>query len=130
MLFHAAFFIHSTSSSSLQSTFNLGGSGSWIVTNSNGSITANATVPGVVHTDLLSASIIPEPYAGFNELALHWVALENWTFSRTFTAPAAALTSSSSSNSVRLVFDGLDTVANITLNGRMLGRSINSFLKW
>jgi len=93
-----------------------------------GSVSARATVPGEVHTDLLRAGIIPEPFAGFNELGLRWVALDNWTFSRQFTAPAVALDPTLAST--RLVFDGLDTVANITLNGRVLGTSANSFVLW
>ena len=100
---------------------------SWSVRCSNGSIVANASVPGVVHTDLLAAGVIPEPMAGFNELALRWVALENWTYSRAFTAPAASLSAGASSF---LVFDGLDTIANVSLNGRHLGLSTSAFVRW
>jgi hypothetical protein len=117
----------------VQVQVDLGGS-SWTVASSNGSVTANATVPGQVHTDLFAAGLIPEPFAGFNELDLRWVALENWTFSRRFTAPAAALASSdgnvAAAWSAQLVFDGLDTIANVTLNGRLLGISVNSFVRW
>ena len=110
----------------LESQLDLGGA-AWRVHSSNGSVAANATVPGVVHTDLLAAGLVPEPFAGFNELALRWVALENWTYSRAFTAPAAALAAGAS---VFLEFDGLDTVANISLNGRPLGLSVNAFVRW
>ena len=80
-------------------------------------------MPGVVHTDLLAAGIIGEPFAEFNELVQHWVALENWTYSRTFSF-------NTTSSSSTLVFDGLDTYANITLNGHHLGVAENAFLRW
>ena len=110
----------------MQQQLDLGGSGGagWTVCSSNRSVCAPATVPGVVHTDLLAAGVIPEPFAEFNELSLRWVALENWTFSRNFTAP---LNDGAVST---LIFDGLDTVANVTLNGHLLGQAANSFVRW
>ena len=57
----------------LESVLDLGGA-SWTVSSSNGSVSAPAMVPGVVHTDLLRAGLIPEPLADFNELALLWIA--------------------------------------------------------
>eukprot|EP01047_Picozoa_sp_COSAG01_P001850 COSAG01_NODE_45_length_32100_cov_28.037218_27_plen_1119_part_00 len=104
-----------------------GGSGGWTVCASNRSLCAPATVPGEAHTDLLAAGLIPEPFAEFNELSLRWVALENWTFSRNFTAepPAAGYGTVST-----LIFDGLDTVANVTLNGYTLGQAGNAFVRW
>ena len=105
-----------------QMVLDLGGAG-WTVRSSNGSVSAPSTVPGVVHTDLLSAGIIPEPFAEYNELALRWVALENWTFSRMFSFDGTA------SGSSTLVFDGLDTYADITLNNHSMGSSSNAFLR-
>jgi len=32
-----------------------------------------ATVPGCVHTDLLSAGLIPDPFHDSNETALQWI---------------------------------------------------------
>ena len=112
--------------SALESQLDLGGD-AWHVRSSNGSVAANATVPGVVHTDLLAAGLIPEPFAGFNELNLRWVALENWTYTRAFTAPSAALAAGAS---FFLEFDALDTVANVSLNGQPLGVSTNAFVRW
>ncbi len=34
-----------------------------------------ATVPGVVHLDLLSAGLIPDPYLDVNEALLAWIGL-------------------------------------------------------
>ena len=46
-----------------------------------------ATVPGVVHTDLLRAGLIDEPFYGNNPDLLRWVALSDWTYERNFTMP-------------------------------------------
>ena len=70
-----------------------------------------AVVPGVVHTDLLSAGLIPDPYLDDNESLLAWIGLVDWTYETTFEW--------SSGEHARhdLVFDGLDTVATVRLNG-------------
>lgn len=98
--------------------------GAWRAQSSNGSVVVNATVPGVIHTDLLAAGIITEPFAAFNELKQRWVALDNWTYNRHFTSPSTAY------SSARIVFEGLDTIANVSLNGHLIGTSNNAFLRW
>src|SRR5690349_2015798 len=79
-----------------------------------------ATVPGTVHTDLLDAGLIPDPYTGMNESSLAWLHRSSWVYSRKLhIAPAAA------GERVDLVFDGLDTVATVSLGDRVLGRTAN-----
>lgn len=77
-----------------------------------------ATVPGVVHTDLLAAGLIPDPYVDDNESALAWIGLCDWAYTTAFDAPAAA-------QRTDLVADGLDTVATVELNGVAIGRTAN-----
>ncbi len=84
--------------------------------------TIPATVPGVVHTDLLAAGLIPDPYLDDNESALAWIGLVDWTYSTRFETDAAQL---SAARVHHLVFDGVDTVATITLNGSVLGEVAN-----
>ena len=79
-----------------------------------------ATVPGCVHTDLLGAGLIPDPYLDENERLLEWVGRTSWRFTTTFRAAAAA-----AGERVDLDFGGLDTVATVTLNGRLLGATKN-----
>jgi beta-mannosidase len=79
-----------------------------------------ATVPGCVHTDLLAAGLIPDPYLDENERLLEWVGRTSWRFTTTFWAAAAA-----AGERVDLDFGGLDTVATVTLNGRLLGATKN-----
>lgn len=79
----------------------------------------SASVPGTVHTDLLSAGLIPDPYLDLNEIAVDWVGRCDWRYERTF-----AWTDDGSDH-VDLVFSGLDTFATITLNGITLGETAN-----
>jgi beta-mannosidase len=78
-----------------------------------------ARVPGCVHTDLLAAGRIPDPFIGRNELDVAWVGHTDWTYENALAAPGTA------HERTDLVFDGLDTVAEITLGGEVLGRTAN-----
>ncbi|MEO7600505.1 MAG: glycoside hydrolase family 2 protein [Opitutus sp.] len=84
----------------------------------------SAVVPGCVHRDLLRLQLIPDPFWGANENGLQWIEERAWEYRRTFTVPAALR----DHESVELVADGLDTVANVLLNGSEIGRSENMFL--
>ncbi|WP_350280566.1 glycoside hydrolase family 2 protein [Kribbella sp. HUAS MG21] len=78
-----------------------------------------ATVPGEVHTDLLAAGEISDPFDGDNESKLHWIGRTRWSYRTTFSWVA------DSNDRQELVAEGLDTVATVTLNGRELGRTAN-----
>ncbi|MFI7504498.1 glycoside hydrolase family 2 protein [Streptomyces sp. NPDC049687] len=78
-----------------------------------------AVVPGCVHTDLLAAGVIPDPFLGRNETEVAWVGRREWTYEREL--PAVP----SGHEQTDLVFDGLDTAAEIRLDGRLLGRVRN-----
>jgi len=45
-----------------------------------------ATVPGCVHTDLMRAGKIPDPYRDLNEYALQWIGRTDWEYRTTFDA--------------------------------------------
>lgn len=79
-----------------------------------------AQVPGTVHTDLLAAGLINDPYVGLEEKALEWVHTTDWLYATTFTSELPA-----PGEIVDLAFDGLDTVARIVLNGREVSRTFN-----
>ncbi len=82
-----------------------------------------AQVPGYVHTDLMAAGVIADPFVERNELGAQWIDAERWSYRTLFTfTPDAALP-------VRLLrFDGLDTIASVWLDGIKLGESDNMFL--
>ena len=77
-----------------------------------------ATVPGCVHTALLAAGRIDDPYLDENETKLSWIGRTEWEYQTSFAAgPESPRTD--------LVCAGLDTVAAIELNGEQVGRTAN-----
>ncbi|TDC66698.1 glycoside hydrolase family 2 protein [Micromonospora sp. KC207] len=78
-----------------------------------------ATVPGCVHTDLLAAGLIPDPYLDDNETALAWIGRTDWVYETVFDAP------SGDADRVDLVCAGLDTVATVAVNGVEVGQAEN-----
>jgi beta-mannosidase len=82
-----------------------------------------ATVPGCVHTDLLSNKLIPDPFFGTNELDLQWIENCDWEYRCRFKLPAAQL----DNEHLDLVADGLDTVATVILNGMEVAKTENMF---
>jgi beta-mannosidase len=86
----------------------------------------SAQVPGGVHTDLLTLGRIPDPFVADNEKRVMWVAEADWEYRRTFTVNADLL----AHERVFLVCDGLDTLAKLTLNGQLLGKTENMFRRY
>lgn len=82
----------------------------------------DARVPGEVHLDLMRHGQIGEQREGMNALAARWVEEQFWIYRRTFNAPAEAL-----SATAWLVFEGLDLVADVYLNGVKVGTHANTF---
>ncbi|MET4780431.1 glycoside hydrolase family 2 protein [Glaciihabitans sp. UYNi722] len=78
-----------------------------------------ATVPGTVHTDLLAAGYIPDPYLDTNEYALAWIGESDFEYATTFDAGDEGY------ERVDLVAEGLDTVATLELNGARVGSTSN-----
>lgn len=81
-----------------------------------------ATVPGSVHTDLMAADLIPDPYLDNNEALLAWIGLCDWEYRTTIAWSGADADAHERHD---LVFDGLDTVAEIRLNGHLVGATAN-----
>src|SRR5256885_6759013 len=85
-----------------------------------------AQVPGVVHTDLLRNKLIPDPFYQDNESRLQWIGLTDWEYRTTFQADAGTLTA----KHVDLIFDGLDTFADVYLNEQPVLHAENMFRRW
>ncbi|MGX7826634.1 glycoside hydrolase family 2 protein [Actinokineospora sp. 24-640] len=79
-----------------------------------------AAVPGSTHLDLLAAGLIADPYLDEVEADLAWTHRADWQYRTEFTASAAA-----PGERVELAFDGLDTVATVSLNGTVVGSTVN-----
>lgn len=85
-----------------------------------------ATVPGTVHTDLLAAGRISDPFGGDREDELRWIEDETWTYHLDFDLDPALLEAAR----LELVFEGLDTWASVALNGVPALEADNMFRTW
>ncbi|MGI6572573.1 MAG: beta-mannosidase [Fermentimonas sp.] len=84
----------------------------------------DAEVPGSVQCDLVRHGVLPDPFYGTNEEKVQWVEDENWDFRKSFTVTAEQL----QRDDALLFFEGLDTHADVFLNGSRILRSENMFL--
>ncbi len=82
-----------------------------------------AKVPGDVHLDLLRNKLIPDPYYRDNEAKLQWIENASWEYRTTIPVSAQLL----SRRNIDLIFDGLDTCAQVYLNGQLLLTSDDMF---
>src|SRR5882757_7237268 len=85
-----------------------------------------AQVPGVVQTDLLHSGLISDPFDRDNEFHLQWIGLADWEYQTTFQVDAAVL----AHDHADLVFDGLDTFADVYLNEQAVLHADNMFRRW
>jgi len=85
-----------------------------------------AAVPGTVHTDLRANGLIPDPYIGAPEAGLQWIGLGDWEYQRHFDVDVKTRRNPRTD----LVFAGLDTFAEVWLNGEHLLLANNAFRTW
>ena len=85
-----------------------------------------ATVPGCVHTDLLSNKLIEDPFYRDNEQKLQWIGKTDWEYQTTFNIPPDTY----ARKNLELVFAGLDTYADVFLNNGPLLSTDNMFRIW
>ena len=78
------------------------------------------TLPGDVHTALLAAGEIPDPYFGNNEKAVMWVNETPWSVERRFTATADDV-----AGYLTLTLEYVDCIAAISLNGERIAPIIS-----
>lgn len=85
-----------------------------------------AQVPGCVHTDLLKNGIIPDPFYGTNEHDLQWIDKKDWEYETSFDVDSNL----NAQSRIELVFDGLDTYADVYVNGAKVLSADNMFRSW
>ena len=83
-----------------------------------------AEVPGSIQRDLIRYKVLPDPYFGTNENEVQWPEKLNWDFKKTFTLTASQL----KKDDAILFFEGLDTYADVFLNGSKILNSQNMFV--
>ncbi|MBO2516820.1 MAG: glycoside hydrolase family 2 [Clostridiales bacterium] len=85
-----------------------------------------AQIPGSVYSALLAAGRMEDPYYRDNELQACRLLDRDYVFERVFTVSAEEM----SAPCHMLVFHGLDTLADIRLNGVLLGHADNMHRTW
>lgn len=83
-----------------------------------------AKVPGNIFTDLLFNNLISDPFYGTVEHDVQWVSQKDWKYSLSFIPDEEML----GKEQIILCFDGLDTRADVYLNGKCVARSSNMFI--
>ncbi len=83
------------------------------------------SVPCSMYQTLLDAGVIEDPYYRENETAARQLSEADCCFSTQFRKPDCA-----GSAHTELCFDGIDTIAEIRLNGEVLGHTDNMHRRW
>ena len=99
--------------------------GRWIMTGEDGR-SFPSEVPGSVLKTLLDHGAIQDPFDGMNETVACGETRQRWSFERTFRMAEEQLRYAQAD----LVFDGLDTLATVELNGQMVARTDNMHRIW
>lgn len=86
----------------------------------------DATVPGTVHTDLMANGVIDDPFYRLNEHDVQWIDKVDWEYRTIFGVNADIL----GRDRIALDFKGLDTYADVYLNGREILKADNMFREW
>ena len=96
------------------------------VLNNSDMDTLPADIPGTIHTDLYRNDRIPDPFFGDNEQQLTWVEDQTWVYETTINLPMEVM----NSKCINLIFEGLDTYADIYVNNKRERRTDNMFRSW
>lgn len=98
---------------------------SWLFKHPDSTSWLPARVPGSVHINLMDHHFIEDPYFGNNEKELQWVGESDWEFKTSFSGKAL-----STQKKTELVFEGLDTYADVYLNDSCILHADNMFRRW
>ena len=90
------------------------------------SIDLQVDVPSVVQADLYKNGIIPHPYTENIEPELQWIPQRVWDYSLTFDVDKNIW----QKDNIDLIFNGLDTYADVWLNGVKILHSDNMFIRY
>lgn len=84
-----------------------------------------AQVPGSVQSNLIDLKEVEDPYFGTNQEKIQWIEDKNWLFQNCFNLNKEDF----NFDKILLNFEGLDTFADVFLNGSKILSSENMFLK-
>ena len=98
--------------------------GTWRMHESGSDIWHEAHIPGSVYADLMADGTMPDPFYRDNEFAFFDLMKKDWEYVCTFTLPEKL------PSRVELVCEGLDTLADVFLNGTSIGHADNMHITW
>ena len=85
-----------------------------------------ANAPSCIHSDLFKNNLIEEPYYRDNESKLQWIGERTWMYKKVFEIDSTLL----SKQHVEINFKGLDTYADVYVNGNLILKADNMFRLW
>ncbi len=85
-----------------------------------------AKVPGNIFTDLLDNGLIEDPFYENNEKKLQWIEQEQWVYRKLLTLSKKTI----EHRHIELVFEGLDTYAEVFVNHHLVMKCNNMFRSW
>lgn len=98
----------------------------WVLSRAGDPVSIPARIPGALHADLLHAGRIPDPFRGDHALHLGWVDSSEWIYRCRIPFPD----SMAEKGHPELVFEGLDTRADVYLEDRLVLIADNMFRSW
>ncbi len=98
----------------------------WIFNQVGGNEWLPAAVPGTVHTDLIANEKIEDPFYRMNEHDLQWIDKVDWEYKTNFVIDKNLL----QKDKIELNFKGLDTYADVFVNGEKVLETDNMFREW
>lgn len=99
--------------------------GTFSLTSPTRPVAVPISLPGDVHTALLAAGEIPDPYFGNNELDVMWVNQTAWSVERRFTATPDQI-----DGYLTLTLAEVDCIATVRLNGEAIAKTQNQFIRY
>ncbi|ELR72155.1 Beta-mannosidase [Fulvivirga imtechensis AK7] len=84
------------------------------------------SVPSTNFTALLAHGLIDDPFYRDNEAKLQWIEKEDWEYRLLFELNSEDL----DYPEIDIVFKGLDTYADVNVNGHLLFKANNMFVEW
>lgn len=96
-------------------------SGAWELTDSKNAVKISGHLPGCNFLDLMENGVIKDPFWGENEKDMMEYIERDYEYSRVFDSDSGLL----DNDSIDLVISGLDTLAEVSLNGKVIAKTNN-----
>jgi beta-mannosidase len=100
--------------------------GNWLFSQAGQDKWLPGKIPGTVHTDLFDNGIIEDFFYRLNEFDIQWIENEDWEYKTVFEVSRDLL----EMDVAELHFMGLDTYADVYLNGYKILEADNMFIGW